>query len=188
MKTTLILSVVTTIAATTFAKPKKFDEVNEGYTEVISTIDGSTPLFGLWKNSKEQQLLAELPRGWANKKFFIAVTPTAGVRFVGLQGNEAYIYMKKFGDRIAFITPEISVRSSGDQASKDGVDASFTDTVLIDVPIVATGPNGQPVIDLDSLLVGKRIKNCWQRWQWRQSQPCNTFESKILPEQLGSCF
>ena len=188
MKTTLILSVVTTIAATTFAKPKKFDEVNEGYTEVISTIDGSTPLFGLWKNSKEQQLLAELPRGWANKKFFIAVTPTAGVRFVGLQGNEAYIYMKKFGDRIAFITPEISVRSSGDQASKDGVDASFTDTVLIDVPIVATGPNGQPVIDLDSLLVGNASKIAGSVGNGANRSLATLLKAKSFPNNLEVAF
>tara|TARA_B110000495_G_scaffold116901_1_gene101475 strand:- start:152 stop:2854 length:2703 start_codon:yes stop_codon:yes gene_type:complete len=188
MKTTLILSVVTTIAATTFAKPKKFDEVNEGYTEVISTIDGSTPLFGLWKNSKEQQLLAELPRGWANKKFFIAVTPTAGVRFVGLQGNEAYIYMKKFGDRIAFIRPEISVRSSGDKASKDGVDASFTDTVMIDVPIVATGPNGQPVIDLDSLLVGNASKIAGSVGNGANSSLATLLKAKSFPNNLEVAF
>ena len=126
-KTTMTVGIVAALATTVLAKPKKFDEVNEGYTQVISTIDGTSPLFGLWKNAKEQQLLAELPRGWSNKKFFIAVTPSAGVKFAGLQGNEAYVYLKKFGDRIAFISPEISVRSSGDKSSKDSVDTIFTD-------------------------------------------------------------
>ena len=146
------------IATTALAKPKKFDEVNEGYTKVISTIDGATPLFGLWKNEKEQQLLAELPRGWERKKFFIAVTPSAGVIFSGLQGNEAYIYLRKYNDRIAFIKPEISVRSTGDKSSKDSVDTIFTDTVMLDIPIIATGPSGQPVIDLDNLLVNNASK------------------------------
>jgi hypothetical protein len=51
------LGLIATITATSLAKPKAFDEVNDGYTKVVSTIDGTTPLFGLWKNAKEQQLL-----------------------------------------------------------------------------------------------------------------------------------
>ncbi|HIO20756.1 MAG TPA: hypothetical protein EYN11_06625 [Phycisphaerales bacterium] len=156
--TTILIGLIAGISSTALAKPKKFEEVNQGYTKVVSTIDGATSLFGLWKNAKEQQLLAELPRGWERKKFFIAVTPSAGVKFAGLQGNEAYIYLRKYNDRLAFIKPEISVRSTGDQSSKDSVDTIFTDTVMIDVPIIATGPNGQPVIDLDYLLVNNASK------------------------------
>jgi len=151
--TILALSVLATTTAPSFAKPKEFSEVNDGYSEVVSTADGSSALFGLWVNKKENQMLLELPRGWDRKKFFIAVTPSAGVTFSGLQGNEAYIYLRKYGDRLAFISPEVSVRSTGNKTSKASVDTIFTDTVLIDVPIVANGPNGQPVIDLDSLLV-----------------------------------
>ncbi|MDG1137693.1 MAG: zinc-dependent metalloprotease [Phycisphaerales bacterium] len=187
-KTIFLLGLIATITATTFAKPKKFEEVNEGYTKVVSTIDGTSPLFELWKNNKDQQLLVELPRGWANKKFFIAVTPTAGVRFVGLQGNEAYIYLKKFGDRIAFISPEISVRSSGDKASKDGVDASFTDEVLIDVPIVATGLNGQPVIDLDNLLVNNASKIAGSVGSGANSKLTTILKAKSFPKNLEVAF
>ena len=154
-KSTLIVVLAASICSTALAKPKKFDEVSDGYVKVVSTVDGSTPLFGLWINRKEQQLLAELPRGWDRKKFFIAVTPSAGVMFAGLQGNVAYVYLKKYGDHLAFISPEMSVRSTGDKASKDSVNTIFTDEVLLDVPIIATGPGGQPVIDLDNLLVGK---------------------------------
>ena len=53
--TTLIAGLIASVVSTSFAKPKKFDEVNEGYTKVISTVDGATPLFGLWKNAKEEQ-------------------------------------------------------------------------------------------------------------------------------------
>ena len=81
----IILSglLIVSICSATFGKPKKFEEVSEGYTKVVSTVDGTSPLFGLWKNVKDQQLLAELPRGWERKKFFIAVTPSAGVKFAG---------------------------------------------------------------------------------------------------------
>ena len=52
-KTTFVAGLIGVIASTASAKPKKFDEVNEGYTKVVSTIDGSSPLFGLWINKKE---------------------------------------------------------------------------------------------------------------------------------------
>ena len=181
-------TLVATICGVALGKPKKFDEVNEGYTKVISTIDGSSPLFGLWKNAKDQQLLAELPRGWDRKKFFVAVTPSAGVIFAGLQGQESYIYLKKFGDRIAFIAPEISVRSTGDQSSKDSVDAIFTDTVLLDVPIVATGPNGQPVIDLDNLLGGNGTRIAGSVASGANSKLATIKKAKSFPGNLEVAF
>ena len=69
----MLLGVIVSFAASTVnAAPKNFDEVNKGYTRVVSTINGQSPLFDLWANYKENELLAELPRGWERKKFFIA--------------------------------------------------------------------------------------------------------------------
>ena len=187
-KTTILIGLIGGISSTALAKPKKFEEVNQGYTKVVSTIDGATPLFGLWKNAKEQQLLAELPRGWERKKFFIAVTPSAGVIFAGLQGNEAYIYLRKYNDRIAFIKPEISVRSTGDKSSKDSVATIFTDTVMLDVPIIATGPNGQPVIDLDYLLVNNASKVAGPVASGANSKLVSIVKAKSFPNNLEVAF
>ncbi len=184
----ILFGLITSVCSTALGKPKKFDEVNEGYTKVVSTVDGSAPLFGLWKNAKEQQLLAELPRGWDRKRFFIAVTPSAGVMFAGLQGNEAYVYLRKYGDRIAFISPEISVRSTGDKSSKDSVDTIFTDNVLLDIPIVATGPNGQPVIDLDNLLVGNASKIAGSVANSANSKLASIEKAKSFPKNLEVAF
>ena len=187
-KTTFVAGLIGVIASTASAKPKKFDEVNEGYTKVVSTIDGSSPLFGLWINKKENQLLAELPRGWNSKKFFIAVTPSAGVMFAGLQGKEVYIYLRKYGDYIAFIAPELSVRSTGDKSSKNSVDTIFTDTVLLDVPIVATGPGGQPVIDLDNLLVGNASKLAGPVGRGANSRLASIVKAKSFPNNMEVAF
>jgi len=187
-KSIIAIGLIAGITSTSFAKPKKFEEVNEGYTKVVSTIDGATPLFGLWKNAKEQQLLAELPRGWERKKFFIAVTPSAGVIFAGLQGNEAYVYLRKYNDRLAFIRPEISVRSTGDKSSKQSVDTIFTDTVMLDVPIIATGPSGQPVIDLDQLLVNNASKVAGSVASGVNSKLVTIKKAKTFPNNLEVAF
>ncbi len=131
-----------------------FADVSKDFEKVVSTPDGGS-LFGLYLNRKDEQMLAELPKGWEKMKFLIAATPAGGVIFSGLQGPEKYAFWRRYGNRLALIQPQLDVRSTGEQTSKESVRRIFTDNVLLEVPIVSTGPNGQPVIDLDAMLVGQ---------------------------------
>jgi len=130
-----------------------FEEVAKDFEKVVSTTEG-TSFYGLWQRKKDGQMLAELPGGFASQKQFFALTTPTGEEFAGLQLGEKYVYWKRFDKRIALIEPNLEVRSTGDQASKDSIENHFTDRVLVDVPIVCMGPSGQPVIDLDELLLG----------------------------------
>lgn len=134
---------------------KPFEEVSKGYEKVISTADGKSSLYTLWKKEKDGGLLAELPPGWAGQKHFIAMTIATGETFAGLQSGQLYVYWKRLDNRMMLVAPETGNRSTGDAESKAGVKQVFTDRVLIDVPIVAMGPGGQPVIDLKDMLAGK---------------------------------
>ena len=67
------------------APQRDFADVSKGYQK-IQTAPGEGSLFGLWLDRKDNQLLAEFPRGWDKKKFLIAVTPSQGAIFAGLQG------------------------------------------------------------------------------------------------------
>lgn len=131
-----------------------FKEVIEGYEQVVSTADGEQPLYTLWRRQKDGQLLAELPRGWQNQKHMFSMTVPTGELFAGLQTGDIYAYWKRFDKRMALIVPQLDVRASGDPEVKAAITNHFTDRVLVDVPIVCMGPNGQPVIDLDNLLIG----------------------------------
>ena len=133
---------------------KSWKEVSEGFEKVVSTADGQS-FYNLYIHKKKNQVLAELPRGYQKQHHFFAMTVAGGEIFAGLQAGDIYTKWKRIGNRLALIQPQIAVRSSGDQESKDSVETIFTDRVLLDVPIVATGPTGQPVIDMDALLVGK---------------------------------
>ncbi len=149
-----LLPTVATAVASAGPDLPPFADVSKDYERVNSTPDG-TSLYSLYQNKKEDQLLAELPKGWERMKFLIAATPAGGVIFSGLQGPEKYVFWKQYGNRLALIQPQLEVRSTGEQTSKDSVKRIFTDNVLLEVPIAATGPNGQPVIDLDAMLVGQ---------------------------------
>lgn len=131
-----------------------FPDVAKNFEKVNSTPDGQS-LFGLYINRKDEQMLAELPRGWDRMKFFIAATPAGGVIFSGLQGPSRYVTWRQYGNRLALVEPQMDIRSNGEQTSKDSVKRIFTDKVLFDVPILCMGPNGSPVIDLDAMLVGQ---------------------------------
>ena len=146
-------------ATVAFAQEKPelppFDQVSKDYEKVVSTADGAASLYTLFIDRKRNQLLAELPRGWESQKHFIAITQSSGGVFAGLQGPSRYVYWKRYDKRIALIEPELDTRSTGEVQSKSSVERLFTDRVLTDVPILAMGPNNQPVVDLDELLVEK---------------------------------
>ncbi len=132
-----------------------FAEVAKDYEKVVSTADGSESLYTIWRRAKDNQLLAELPRNFANQKHFIAMTVAGGDIWAGLQGGDGVFYWKRFDKALAMIAPNFDTRTTGDEESRAGVSQQFTDTVMLDMPIVTMGPSGQPVIDLDALLVGQ---------------------------------
>ena len=152
----LLPTLASVVVSATAQSPQlpPFADVSKDFERIVSTPDGAS-LFGLYLNRKEEQMLVEFPRGWDKMKFLIAATPAGGVIFSGLQGPEKYVFWRQYGNRLALVSPQLDVRSTGEQTSKDSVRRIFTDNVVLEVPIVAMGPSGQPVIDLDAMLIGQ---------------------------------
>jgi len=166
---------------------KPWKEVSEGYTQVNASGDGGS-FYGIWVNAKEQQMLAELPRGFERQKQFFAMTVAGGEIFAGLQAGDMYVYWKRFDDQLALIAPQITVRSTGDQESKDSVEMIFTDRVVLSVPIVAMGPSGQPVIDMDELLLGSATKFFGNSARGVQSGLATIDKAKAFPQNVELAF
>ena len=138
-----------------FPKP---DEVLKGFERVVSTADGRKSFYTLWSRAKDQQLYAELPAQFANQRHYLALTVASGDNYAGLQAGDMYFYWKSYGKRIAMVTPELDIRSTGDKSSQDSIKRLFTDRVILDVPIITLIPNGGPVIDLDEIVLGHAEK------------------------------
>ena len=130
------------------------DKVTEGYTEV-KVQDGTRPFYKLWKNTKNGNMLAQLPKDYASSKtrHFIAPTISGGEEYAGLQSDAFYVYWKAYGKRVALVQENLTIKGS-DEQSKSSVNRLFTDKVLLSMPILAMPKGGGPVIDLDSFLVG----------------------------------
>ena len=148
---------------------KPFDEVSKGYEKVVSTADGKhLALHHLARTRRRARCWPSCRAAGSGQKHFIAVTQASGGVFAGLQGPDLYVYWKQYDERLALIEPKLETRSHGEAESKSSVERLFTDRVLLDVPIVAMGPSGQPVIDLDELL--RRQGRDAHRWRPRHER------------------
>ncbi|USN99672.1 MAG: zinc-dependent metalloprotease [Phycisphaeraceae bacterium] len=169
-------------------KGADWDKLSEGYEHVVSTTDGSG-FYDVWVNHETGDMLAELPRGFERQKHFFAMTVAGGEEFAGLQAGDQYVYWKKYGDdRLALVSPELGIRSTGEQTSKDSVNMLFTDRVILDVPILGKGPSGQPVIDLDNLLVNNAQTFFGRSARGLQSNLKEIAEAKSFPENIEIAY
>lgn len=143
------------------AAPGPFEKAVEGYQKV-PVAPGQEMFYTLYTREKDAQVLAELPKNFEGKWFYLVATVAAGHPQSGVYSiwHDAVgvptktVYWSKRNDQLMLIEPNIAVRSSGDQESKAGVARVNTDRVVLSVPIVAMGPGGGPVIDLDQALLG----------------------------------
>jgi len=146
----LLISVVASARAEEYPP---FDKVIEGYKQVQPPADDPQSMYTLFTKEDEGQLLIELPKNFAAKKYFFGMTVASGQIFAGLQAGDYYVQWRQYNKRLALISPNIGIRSGGDRESKDSVDRLFTGKVLLDLPILTISPRGGPVIDGDQLLV-----------------------------------
>ena len=128
------------------------DKVLEGFEKVVTKAN-IKPMYTLWTRQKDGQMFAELPRGFGQKKYFIATTVASGEDYAGLQAGDVYVYWRQYDKRLALMTPNVSIRADGDREASSSVERLFTDKVIMEVPIVAMGPGGGPIIDMDAMLL-----------------------------------
>ncbi len=75
--------------------------------------------------------LGELPKNFAGKSYFIALTVSSGDRYAGLQSGDWVVEWRRYDDRLALIAPNLDIRATGDAESKASVKRLFTDQVLL---------------------------------------------------------
>ncbi|MEZ6133126.1 MAG: zinc-dependent metalloprotease [Planctomycetaceae bacterium] len=154
----LILGLTLTGAQESRAQTKPNDDfpphatILDGYTKVVTKAN-ITPMYTLYTREKDDQMYMELPRTFATKKYYIALTLASGDAYAGLQSGEMYVYWRRYDKRLALMEPAIDIRADGDAEASSSVKRLFTDRLLLDLPIVTIGPGGGPVIDADALLV-----------------------------------
>lgn len=131
-----------------------FDRIIEGYTKIEPAPEDGRTMYDVYVKEKEGQLLLEIPKNYTEKKYFIGLTVASGQVFAGLQAGDFYVQWRQYNKRLALVSPNVSIRSNGDNESKDSVKRLFTSEVLLDLPILGISPKGGFIVDGDQLLVG----------------------------------
>jgi Met-zincin/Domain of unknown function (DUF5117) len=165
-----------------------FSEVSKGHDLVVSTTDGSASMYSLYVRRKDNHVLAELPPGFASKKYFLALTVAGGESYAGLQAGDTAFYWRAHDKRLALIEPNYDTRSTGDPESQSSVKRLYTDRLLTEVPIVAMGPRGGPVIDLNMLLVGQAARFFGPAMQTSNPQLAVVKTAKAFPHNVELAF
>jgi len=80
------------------------EKILEGYEKVVTKAN-IRPMYTLWTRQKDGQMYAELPRGFAQKKYFIATTIASGSAYAGLQAGDVYVYWRQYDKHLALLTP-----------------------------------------------------------------------------------
>ena len=185
----LALISVLSFSATASADLPKFSKASEGYTKInVSDQQNPKALFNVWKREKDSQLLAELPKSFAGKSYFIALTVSSGDKYAGLQSGDWVVQWRRYDDRMALIAPNLDIKATGDAESKASVKRLFTDRVLLDVPVVAIGPGGGPVIDMDSLLVNNASTFFGRSVRVTNSRITDLKSAKVFPKNVEIAF
>ncbi|MEM8667359.1 MAG: zinc-dependent metalloprotease [Planctomycetota bacterium] len=183
-----LLGALTLVSAVQADLPP-YSKVTEGYTKLpVSDQKNPKGLFSVWQRSKDSQLLAELPKNFTGKSYFIALTLSSGDLYAGLQSGDWVVQWRRYDDRLALIAPNLEVRATGDPESRASVKRLFTDKVLLDVPILAMGPSGGPIIDLDSLLLGNASTFFGPSVRITNSRIKKVASAKVFPENVEVAF
>src|SRR5687767_4623885 len=98
-----------------------FEKVVEGLTKVVTSTDGPPPLYELWADKKAGELLAVLPGSFAEQELMVACTVTSGHPEAGVMGPTYYGNWRRIGKQLAFVVPELNVRSEGNEQLKAAV-------------------------------------------------------------------
>lgn len=166
-----------------------FTKISEGFEPVpVSDQRIDKGLFNIWKREKDGAVIGELPKNFKGKNYFIALTLSSGDRYAGLQSGDWVVQWRRYDNRLALIAPNLDIRATGDAESKASVKRLFTDRVLLDVPILAIGPRGGPVIDIDSLLVGNASKFFGPMIRVTNSRLYSIDSLKVFPANVEVAF
>ncbi len=165
-----------------------FAKVTEGF-EKIEPPDGETStMYTVYVKKSDGQVLLELPKSFASKKYFVGLTVASGQRFAGLQAGDFYVQWREYNQRLALIAPNMNIRSGGDKESKDSVNRLFTGQVLLDLPILTKSPRGGPVIDGDALLVGNASVFFGASGRSKNPRLAKIVKSKAFPKNIEIAF
>ena len=160
-----------------------FDKVAKDHEIIISSLDGQSGMYSLYKD-EDDHLLVEIAPDYEGKPILIAYTVSSGIGQAGVQLGDKYGYWTRIKDQLVLVQPNLEIKSTGDSQSQSGYKRVFTERVILDVPIVAEGPNGGPVIDGTRLFLNGASNFFGYQVRGARSDLATLTNAKSFPENV----
>ncbi len=164
------------------------EKILEGFTKAESRSPDRQSLGNIYTRDRDSQMYLELPKDFASKKYFVALTVSSGDDYAGLQAGDYYVYWRQYNKRLALVLPNLDIRSTGEPESKASIKRLFTDQVLLDIPIVTMVPRGGPLVDADALFVGEATKFFGPQARITSPQLTKIAKAKIFSKNVEIAF
>ncbi|MFN7874085.1 MAG: zinc-dependent metalloprotease [Pirellula sp.] len=168
--------------------PSPYESLIKEYKLVQTSADIPNTMYNLYIQQDKGQVLIEVPKMALAKKYFIGLTVAGGQLYAGLQSGDFYVQWQEYNGRLALIQPNLAIRSTGDNESKDSVKRLFTGQVLLDLPVLARSPNGGYLIDGDQFLVGNATTFFGADGRSRNPGLARIVKAKSFPQNLELAF
>ncbi|HJN71167.1 MAG TPA: hypothetical protein QF528_01110, partial [Phycisphaerales bacterium] len=94
-----------------------FENVSEGHDIVISTVDGKSGMYTLYRD-EDDHLLIEVSPDYEGKPILIAYTVSSGIGESGVQLGDVYGYWTRIKDQLVLVQPNLEIKSTGDEQSQ----------------------------------------------------------------------
>jgi len=125
----------------------KFEEVTKEHKEVLGP-QGISGFFPLFYQKKNDQLLAVVPKAMLEKNFLLAVSIAGGPMFAGWMWDDHVVQWRELDKKLVLVEPDLRYKDGGKSPVADVIQRTYTERILLAVPIVTKRNNTDPVIDL----------------------------------------
>jgi len=140
------------------AKPKeekkRFKDVKD-VTEDMQATEGLITLYRFDANDKNkdpEKLLAKIPARLINEDLLFATSVARGGSFTGWMWNDYLFRWQIIGDHLVMVTPDTRYIAKKEQPIAAAIEATYGDSWIAALPILAMSPQGDVVVDFEKLL------------------------------------
>jgi hypothetical protein len=135
-----------------------FSQATDGL-KLVQAAEGERGLFNLYTVADQDardptKLLAAIPRGLIGQDLLLATSVASGP-LAGYQWNDYLVRFERRGRNLVLSVPNLANRARG--PIKESVDRTYTDTILVALPIVSQGSGGETIVDMTPLTMGSAV-------------------------------
>ncbi len=137
------------------------------FEDVTKDMQSKAGLFTLWSypesaaEKDKEKLLCQIPKGFLGEKFMLSVSFSGGGFFTGFPLEETVVKLEILDKNLLLIEPESRYVIDEGQTVSDVVRRTYPERIRSSVAIVTLSPQGDPLLDLGTLLKSNFADIAW---------------------------